>query len=88
MNEHEKLSDKNNYKIYIQQKFNRKNKIKTKYLTPDLELCKNINNALEFKNFQEAEILLSKIKYSKFKNIPLRVIIKYFESVPGEIKNE
>ena len=84
MTEHEKLSDKNNYKIYIQQKFNRKQKTKTKYLTSDLEFNENINNALEFKDFQEAENLLNKIRYTKFANIKPRIIIKYFESTVGD----
>lgn len=84
MNEHEKLSDKRNYKIYIQQKFNRKEKSKTKYLTSDLEFCEDISEALEFSDFQEAEILLNKIRYSKFSNLKPRIIIKYFENISGE----
>lgn len=84
MNEHEQLSNKNNYKIYIQLKFNRRKKQKTKYLTNDLNFCEDINNALEFKEFQEAENILSKLKYSKFENLKPRIIIKYFENINGE----
>lgn len=88
MNEYEKLSDKRRYKIYIQQKFNRKQKLKTKFLTPDLNFSERLNDALEFKNFGEAETFLNEIKNSKLRNFNLRIIIKYFENIVGENINE
>ena len=81
MTEQEKLSNKDNYKIYIQQKFNRRKRIKTKYLTSDFKFSEDINHAFEFKDFQEAENILSVIIF-RDKPIPRpRIIIKYFENL-------
>lgn len=79
MNEHEQLSNPNNYKILIQKKKNRRNKLKTKYLTPDLGYSENIKDALIFENFQEAENLISKLNNENPNNSKLRIFIKYEE---------
>lgn len=84
LTEHEKLSNRNNYKIYIQQKFNRKQKSQTKYLTRDLTFSKDISDAFEFENFQEAENFLNNAKHLRLENIKPRIIIMYFENIFGE----
>lgn len=81
MNETEKLSDLNNYKILIQQKFNRRKKLKTKYLTNDFEFSENENEALEFANFQEAEECLEKILTRKKLIRSPRIFVKYIGDI-------
>ncbi len=61
MNEHEKLSNPDNYKIIIKLKKKRKNKLNERYLTDDLSFSENINEATIFKNFQDAEQIIDSI---------------------------
>lgn len=81
MNEHEKLLNPNNYKILIQLKKNRKKRLKTRYLTPDFEYSENINDALVFENFQNAENTLAKLNFQTSKP---RIFIKYMEEMENE----
>ncbi len=77
MTEQQNLADENNYKFYIQIKKNRKLKRKTKYLTPELNLTENINEAFEFKNLQHAEEFLQSLKIFQNTKLRPRIIIKY-----------
>lgn len=77
MTEFQNLTNPNNYKILIQQKFNRRKKIKCKYLTPKFELTENVKDALTFSDFNEAEKYLS-VFFSQNSSKPkLRIIVKY-----------
>lgn len=76
MDEHENLLDPNNYKILIQLKKNRRKKLKTRYLTSDFIFSENINDALVFESFQDAEIALTKLNNLKCKP---RIFVKYQE---------
>lgn len=77
MDESLELGNPKNYKILIQQKFNRKKRIKCKYLNADLELVENENDALEFSNFQSAEAYLNTFFSSNILNPKPRIIVKY-----------
>lgn len=87
MNETQQLSNPNNYKILIQQKFNRIKKYKTRYLTPELDFSENENEALEFSDFAEAEKFLSAFRFSNTPNPKPRIIVKY-EFAKGETFDE
>ena len=78
MDEHEKLLDPNNYKILIQLKKNRIKKLKTRYLTPEFEYSENINDALVFESFQDAENTLTKLNSEIHKP---RIFIHYIEEM-------
>ncbi len=77
MNESLQIGNPNNYKILIQQKFNRAKRIKCKYLNSDLEFIENENEALEFPNFQAAEKHLNTFFPSNKLNPKPRIIVKY-----------
>lgn len=81
MDEHEKLLDPNNYKILIQLKKNRRKRLKTRYLTSDFIFSEDINDALVFDNFQEAEEALAKLNFQTSKP---RIFIKYIEEMENE----
>ena len=73
------MEENENFKILIYQKFNRRKKLKTKYLTPELDFEENENKALEFIDFQAAEDFLNSVLRPKKLNPQPRIIIKNFE---------
>lgn len=78
MDEHEKLLDPNNYKILIQLKKNRRKRLKTRYLTSDFIFSEDINEALVFDSFQEAENTLANLNFQTSKP---RIFIRYIEEM-------
>lgn len=78
MDEHEQLLNPDNYKILIQLKKNRRKRLKARYLTPDFEFSENINDALIFEDFQQAENMLSKLNNVNSKP---RVFIRYIDDI-------
>ena len=84
IDEHEKLQDPTNYKILIQLKKNRKMRLKTRYLTPDFDFSEDINEAMVFANFQEAESMMARLNSTSYKNSTPRIFVKYIEDMVKE----
>lgn len=88
MDETQSLSNPNNYKIFIQQKFNRVRKTKNKYLSSDLLFVESENEALQFEKFSDAENFLSSFLSQKHINPRPRIIIKYKINKEDVMQNE
>ena len=84
INEHDKLQDPTNYKILIQLKKNRRKRLKARYLTPELEYSEDINDAMVFENFHEAEAMMSKLNNISNQNSTPRIFVKYIEEMVNE----
>lgn len=77
MNEHQELSNPENYLILIQIKGNRRLRRKTSYLTENNEFTENIQLAKRFQNLLSAEQMLQIITNLISIEARPRIIIKY-----------